>query len=107
MIVGTRCIRPFGFEAELARLPAPGSAEADRLCTLYRQDGLLVVRGLRLSHEEQIGFCRLSGPVLETPHENFIVSNVAANGHLGTRELLWHNDVPYLPSPYLADACTL
>lgn len=102
MIVETRRIQPFGFEAELVSLPTRGSAEADRLRILYRQDGLLVVRGLRLSHEEQIAFCRLFGPVLETPYENFIVSNVAANGHLGTRELLWHNDVPYLPSPYLA-----
>jgi alpha-ketoglutarate-dependent taurine dioxygenase len=97
-------LQPFGFEAEVSLLPAPGSAEARQLRAAYRQDGLLIVRGLRLSHQEQIAFCRLFGPVCETPYENFLVSNVDANGHLGTRELLWHNDVAYLPSPYLA-AC--
>lgn len=98
----SRGIKPFGFEAELTEVPGAESLEADRLRALYREEGLLVVRGLKLDHQEQIAFCRLFGPVLDTPYENFIVSNVDANGHLGTRELLWHNDVPYLPSPYLA-----
>jgi len=102
MTIETRPLQPFGFESELTSVPAPESTEADRLRSLYRQDGLLVVRGLRLSFDQQIAFCRLFGPVCETPYENFLVSNVDANGHLGTRELLWHNDVPYLPSPYLA-----
>ena len=93
---------PFGVEVELTALPAPDSPEASQLRTLYRQDGLLVVRGLTLSPREQVAFCRIFGPVRETPYENFIVSNVDKDGHLGTRELLWHNDVPYLPSPYLA-----
>lgn len=97
-----RPLEPFGFQVELTGIPAPDSQEAEILRTAYRQDGLLVVRGLRLSHEEQSRFCRLFGPVCETPYDNFVVSNVEANGHLGTRELLWHNDVPYLPSPYLA-----
>lgn len=97
-----RALEPFGFEVELSGIPAPDSRDADVLRASYRQDGLLVVRGLRLSHEEQARFCRLFGPVCETPYDNFVVSNVEANGHLGTRELLWHNDVPYLPSPYLA-----
>jgi taurine dioxygenase len=102
MTLQSRPLQPFGFEAELGALPERGSPEAEQLRALYRQDGLLVVRGLRLSHDEQVAFCRLFGPVCETPYENFIVSNVEANGHLGTRELLWHNDVAYLPSPYLA-----
>jgi taurine dioxygenase len=97
-----RPLKPFGFETEITALPEPGSDEAEGLRALYRRDGLLVVRGLRLSQDEQIAFCRLFGPVRETPYENFVVSNVDKDGHLGTRELLWHNDVPYLPSPYLA-----
>mgnify|MGYP003347967596 CR=1 FL=1 len=48
------------------------------------QDGLLVVRGLRLSHPQQVAFCRLFGPVHESPSENFIVSNVEADGLLAT-----------------------
>jgi len=95
-------LAPFGFAVELAAIPHPESPEAGRLRELYRQDGLLVVRGLRLSHEEQAEFCRLFGPVSQTPYDSFIVSNVDAEGHLGTRELLWHHDVPYLPAPYLA-----
>jgi taurine dioxygenase len=102
MTVEARPLMPFGVEISLAALPEPGSIAARELRSLYRRDGLLVVHGLRLSHEEQIAFCRLFGPVRETPYENFLVSNVDANGHLGTRELLWHNDVAYLPSPYLA-----
>lgn len=102
MTIEARPLQPFGFAVELAALPDPASAEAESLRAFYQQDGLLVVRGLRLSHDDQVAFCRLFGPVLETPYENFIVSNIDANGHLGTRELLWHNDVPYLPSPYLA-----
>lgn len=102
MIVDVEKIAPFGNAVELTALPSEGSADAARLLELYQEDGLLVVRGLKLDHDRQVDFCRLFGPVLPTPYENFIVSNVEADGHLGTRELLWHNDVPYLPSPYLA-----
>lgn len=102
MILNVDPIKPFGVAIELAAIPASDSPDAARLLDLYRQHGLLVVRGLKLSQDEQIGFCRLFGPVPDSMCENFLVSNVDANGHLGTRELLWHNDVPYLPSPYLA-----
>ncbi len=95
-----RKIEPFGFEVELTSPDLP-AAQAEALRRHYRKDGLLVVRGLRLSHPEQIAFCRNFGPVHESPNENFIVSNVEADGLLGQRELLWHNDVPYLPEPYL------
>jgi len=89
-------------EVTLGEIPAPGSAAAEELKSLYLRDGLLVVKGLTLSQEEQNRFCRLFGPVKETPYDNFLVSNVDESGHLGKRELLWHNDVPYLPSPYWA-----
>jgi len=95
-------LTPFGASLVLDSVPEAGTPAADKLRALFRREGLLVIRGLRLSAAEQIAFCRLFGPVQETPYENFIVSNVDANGHLGTRELLWHNDVPYLPAPYLA-----
>lgn len=95
-----RRLEPFGFEVRLDSLEQAGE-QAEQLRQHYRQDGLLVVRGLRLSHPQQIAFCRLFGPVHESPSENFIVSNVEADGLLGKRELLWHNDVPYLPEPYL------
>lgn len=94
-------LEPFGFAVTLAS-STPSAEEAAQLRRHFEQDGLLVVRGLRLSRREQIAFCRNFGPVQESPSENFIVSNVDEDGLLGTRELLWHNDVPYLPSPYLA-----
>lgn len=71
---------------------------------LYARDGLLVLRGLALSMEEQCEFCRIFGPVLDSPYENFYVSNARDDGHLGALELQWHNDVPYLPKPYLGAA---
>lgn len=101
-IIAALPIAPFGMEVRLASVPRTDSAEADQLRALYQQDGLLVVRGLRLSQAEQIEFCRIFGPVHESPFENFLVSNVDKAGHLGMRELLWHNDVPFLPLPYLA-----
>jgi len=93
-------LEPFGFAVELSS-PELSSGQAEALRQHYLENGLLVVRGLRLSHAEQIAFCRNFGPVVESPSENFIVSNVEEQGLLGMRELLWHNDVPYLPSPYL------
>lgn len=95
-----RRLEPFGFEVRLDSIEQ-ADEQAEQLRQHYRQDGLLVVRGLRLSHPQQVVFCRLFGPVHESPSENFIVSNVEADGLLGKRELFWHNDVPYLPEPYL------
>lgn len=100
-IIGCIDLTPFGVRLTLAS-SALDSGTRNRLRELFLRDGLLVIRGLRLSHDEQIEFCRNFGPVHESPYENFVISNVEKNGHLGTRELLWHNDVPYLPSPYLA-----
>lgn len=93
-------LEPFGFAVALASA-SPSADEVRQLRGRFAQEGLLVVRGLRLSHREQIEFCRNFGPVPDSPSENFIVSNIDEEGFLGTRELLWHNDVPYLPSPYL------
>jgi taurine dioxygenase len=92
---------PFGFELLLASKDFD-AATATEIRALFERDGLLLIRGLQLSQQEQIELCRTIGPVHESPFENFLVSNVAKDGHLGARELLWHNDVPYLPSPYLA-----
>jgi len=97
----THQLEPFGHEVVLSSV---GDIDADRsaaLRTLYQRDGLLLIRGLELSQADQIELCRHLGPVNESQFENFLVSNVKKEGHLGTRELLWHHDVPYLPAPYL------
>lgn len=96
-----RPLAPFGFEVQLDL--AAGLSEADQaeLRRLYRLDGLILIRGLRLSMDEQLDLCSVFGPVMRGSRENYLVSNVHKEGLLGTRELLFHNDVPYVPAPYL------
>jgi taurine dioxygenase len=100
---GLRPLAPFGVEIRLAPEP-PGKIDDDELRKFFVEDGLLVVRGLTLTMQEQQEFCRAFGPIPDSPYENFYVSNQRADGFLGTKELQWHNDVPYLPSPYLVGA---
>lgn len=97
-------LEPFGIEVKVDLSAPLAPADKQELRRLYLQDGLLVFRGLQLSMEEQCELCRVFGPVIDSPYENFYVSNVRDDGHLGTIELQWHNDVPYLPKPYLAAA---
>jgi taurine dioxygenase len=92
---------PFGTEV---RLRSAGEFEGQDLQALFAADGLLVVRGLTLTMNEQQDFCRAFGPIPDSMYENFYVSNTRTDGFLGTKELQWHNDVPYLPSPYLVAA---
>lgn len=99
-----RSITPFGAEVCARREQSVGDAERDELLRLFVEDGLLVIRGLNLTMPEQQEFCRTFGPIPDSAYENFHVSNRRADGFLGTRELQWHNDVPYLPSPYLVGA---
>ena len=93
---GIRPLLPFGFEAD----PGLIQAAPEELRRLFDEQGLLLIRGLDLSMDEQKALCRIFGPVLDTPHENFMVSNVLEDGYLGVQELLFHNDLSYLPAPY-------
>jgi taurine dioxygenase len=97
-------LTPFGAEVDVDLAVPLAPAEKAALRRLFELHGLLVFRGLRLSMEEQCEFCRIFGPVIDSPYENFYVSNVREDGHLGALELQWHNDVPYLPKPYLGAA---
>jgi taurine dioxygenase len=99
-----RPLVPFGVEVRGGPAQRGDRAERDALRQLLAEDGLLVVRGLGLTMEEQREFCGTFGPIPDSPYENFYVSNRRADGFLGTKELQWHNDVPYLPSPYLVAA---
>lgn len=94
-------LAPFGHAIELSSIRDIDAEAANALRRLYQRDGLLLIRGLNLTQADQIELCRHLGPVNESQFENFLVSNVEKSGHLGTRELLWHHDVPYLPAPYL------
>ncbi len=92
-----RLLEPFGVEAD-AGLAVSAPAELRRQ---FDEQGLVLIRGLSLSMAEQMDLCRVFGPVLDTPHENFVVSGVRPDGYLGMQPLLFHNDLAYLPAPYL------
>ena len=92
---------PFGLEVKVDLSATFSPSEKQALRQLYQRDGLILVRDQRLSMEQQIEACSIFGPVLKNSRENYIVSNVREDGLLGTRELLFHSDVPYVPAPYL------
>jgi taurine dioxygenase len=101
-------VQPFGVEVEFAAQEgtawisdlAPG--EKTELVDLYNRDGLLLVRGLSLSIEDQGTLCSVFGPV--SPPDHPIISNVRPDGILGDYELRMHHDIPYVPVPYLGGA---
>lgn len=93
---------PFGIEVKVDLSRELSEDEKAELRRLYRRDGLLLFRDQTLSKTQQIAACDIFGPALnEDALENFIVSNVEQDGVLGQRELLFHNDVPYVPAPFL------
>lgn len=92
---------PFGIEIKVDLSADFSPEEKEELRRLYRRDGLILVRGQNLSMEQQLNACEIFGPVMRGSRENYLVSNVHEEGLLGTRELLFHNDVPYVPAPYL------
>ena len=96
-----RQIEPFGVEVDAAIAADTDGAAKAGLRRLFDEQGLVLVRGLSLSMQEQMALCRIFGPVLDTPHENFVVSATRPDGYLGAEQLLFHNDLTYLPMPYL------
>ncbi len=97
-------LSPFGRQLRISREDGLKPAGREEVRRQFLEDGLLLVRELSLTMEQQQEFCRTFGPIPDSPNENFYVSNRRADGFLGTKELQWHNDVPYLPSPYLVAA---
>lgn len=97
-------LSPFGRQLRISLEDGLSTRGREEVQRQFLEDGLLVVEGLDLTMEQQQEFCRTFGPIPASPYENFYVSNRRADGFLGTKELQWHNDVPYLPSPYLVAA---
>lgn len=95
-------LTPFGVEVHIDG--ALSAAEESELRTLFTRDGLLVVRGLNLTLEQQLEFCSLFGPVLRSEGETYVISNDPAKGILAGAELTFHSDIPYVPVPYAAGA---
>lgn len=93
---------PFGWEAEIDLSRPVGAAEQAALRAVWRRDGLILMRGQALDKARQMDVCEIFGPVQREAIDNFLVSNVEPGGLLGNTELLFHNDIPYVPAPFLA-----
>ncbi|MCB2074881.1 MAG: TauD/TfdA family dioxygenase [Novosphingobium sp.] len=102
-LVGAKPIADAAFGWEVATdLSAPVTQEErEALARVYRRDGLILFRGQTLSREQQQAACDIFGPALRTELDNYVVSNVEEDGFLGKQELLFHNDIPYVPAPFL------
>jgi taurine dioxygenase len=93
---------PFGIEVQVDPRAQLSEAEKDTLRQLYRRDGLLVLRGAELTAGEQAEFCRIFGHVPRDDHDIYFVSNKRPDGILADLELLFHNDITYVPAPFQA-----
>jgi len=91
----------FGWEAQVDLTGPLSPAQHQALLRIYRRDGLILFRNQSLSREQQIEACDIFGPALRTELDNYVVSNVEEGGFLGKQELLFHNDIPYVPAPFL------
>lgn len=102
-LIGARPIAgaAFGWEAQVDLTRDLSAAQRAALLALYRRDGLVLFRGEALSRAQQQAACDLFGPALRTELDNYVVSNVVEGGFLGKAELLFHNDIPYVPAPFL------
>lgn len=92
---------PFGWEVEVDLCSALGPEVREALVRVWQRDGLILCRGQSLSMDQQLDACEIFGPVLRGALDNYLVSNVAKGGLLGNTELLFHNDIPFVPAPYL------
>jgi taurine dioxygenase len=102
-LVGARPIAdaPFGWEAALDLTGPLTDVQREALLRIYRRDGLILFRGQALSRAQQQAACDIFGPALRSELDNYVVSNVVEGGFLGRAELLFHNDIPYVPAPFL------
>jgi len=100
--IACKPISPFGAEADPELILKPTEAGTRELRRLFDDQGLLVFKRMHpLSMREQVAACSVIGPVLDNPWENMIVSSKRQDGYLGASQLLWHNDLSYLPRPYI------
>ena len=97
-------LAPFGVEVRIDDAKGLSAEEQAELRRLYERDGLLVVRGLELTLDDQLEFCSLFGPVLRSEGETYVISNNPEKGILAGAELTFHSDIPYVPVPYAAGA---
>lgn len=92
---------PFGWEVDVDLSTPPKETQRQALARIFRRDGLILVRGQSLTMKQQEDTCAIFGPVLRDARDNYIVSNVVKGGLLGHMELNFHNDVPFVPIPFI------
>jgi len=97
-----RPLSPFGVEADPELILRPTEAGNAELRRAFDEQGLVVFKRLEpMSMQQQMEVCRIFGPVLDNPWENMLVSSTHPDGFLGSQQLLYHNDLTYLPRPYI------
>lgn len=94
-------LKPFGIEVDVDLKRELSAADKDELRGLFARDGLIVIHNLKLTLDDQLDLCEIFGPIMRGSRENYLVSNVHKDGLLGDRELQFHNDIPYVPIPFL------
>ena len=92
---------PFGWEVDIDLTGPLDEAQKQALREVWRRDGLILFRGQDLTMDQQLDACEIFGPVLRGMLDNYLVSNTRKEGLLGKAELLFHNDIPFVPAPYL------
>jgi taurine dioxygenase len=106
--IRTSSVEPFGVEVEVATdegvdwISDLSPGEKRELLDSFNRDGLLLMRALSLSIDDQGALCSIFGPI--SPPDHPIISNVRSDGILGDYELRMHHDIPYVPIPYLGGA---
>lgn len=99
MSITVNPLKPFGAELDVD-VRDPRNAEA--LCDLFQQYGLLVFRNQSLKLEEHVNLMSLFGYVVTDYSGVGFVSNVRPDGILGNDELAFHTDLGQCPIPFYA-----
>jgi len=98
-VISARPTEPFGVELDLDLHREMSPAVQADFRRLFDEHDLIVVRGDRISMEEQLRVCELLGPVLLS--DSGLMSNDTMIGLAGV-ELVFHCDYGYSPEPLQA-----
>ena len=94
--------QPFGVEIDFDLREPLTEIERDALRDLLYQNGLLLLRGQRLTMDDQTRLSECFGPVLRSGSDGIgYVSNVEGKGGQGRIRLPFHSDLAFTSDPYL------
>ena len=89
----------FGVEIDLDPTVALSEDDQLELNRLFTEHSLLLLRGQRMSFEDQNRLVRYLGPVIDQP-DKALISNVEPGGLLYNEEIVWHSDLLFTEGPY-------